>query len=163
MEQHVYLIGMPGSGKTSVGKALAKLLAVPFVDLDDEVERTAGKPVVQIFRDDGEARFRELEHEVVARVASGPPSVVACGGGAVLRDDNRELIGRTGTVVWLQASPEKLWNRIKQYPRPLARGPVDVKRIERERRDVYRSVAAHRVASEGEPDAVARKVAEVLG
>ena len=159
---HVYLIGMPGSGKSSVGRALAEHIDLPFVDLDHEIEVDAGKTIPEIFRDEGEGGFRDLEHAVLVRVAGGGPSVVACGGGAVLREDNRELIRSTGRVVWLHAPAGKLWKRIRLVPRPLVSGPVDLRRIERERRAVYRSVADHRVEADGEPDAIARRVAEAL-
>ena len=159
---HVYLIGMPGSGKSSVGKALAERLQLPFVDLDEEIERDAGKTIVEIFRQDGEPAFRERERAALQRVSGGGPSVVACGGGAVLREDNQELIRSTGRVVWLHAPPAKLWQRIRLVPRPLVTGPVDIRRLERERDAVYRSVAEHRVEADGEPEAVARRVAEVL-
>jgi len=162
VNEHVYLIGMPGSGKTSVGRALAEVLGVPFVDMDEEIERDAGMPVSDIFRERGEEAFRDLEEATVARVAASPPSVVACGGGAPLRESNRERIRSTGVVVWLQAPPERLWKRIRLMPRPLVKGPVDLHRLARERDATYRGLAAHRVRSGGEAAEVARMVAEAL-
>ncbi|MFN2543908.1 MAG: shikimate kinase [Actinomycetota bacterium] len=160
---HVYLIGMPGSGKSAVGRALAERLDMPFVDLDEEIEREAGQTIPEIFREQGERGFRERERASVVRVADGPPSVVACGGGAVLREDNRQLIRSTGRVVWLRSAPDRLWERVKRGAgRPLIKGPVDVQRLERERRSIYGEVAQHRVASEGPPEDVARSIAEVL-
>ena len=77
---HVYLVGMPGSGKSTAGRALAEVLGLPFVDLDQEIERVAGSPVAEIFRDRGEPGFRSLERAALERAAAGPPAVVACGG-----------------------------------------------------------------------------------
>ena len=160
---HVYLIGMPGSGKSSVGRLLARRLAMPFVDLDSEIERDAGRSIQEIFRELGEAGFRERERSAVERVAAGPPSVVACGGGAVLRQDNRELIRSTGRVVWLQSTPDRLWQRIKRgATRPLVKGPVDLHRLERERSAVYRELAEHRIDGDGDADTVARSIQEAL-
>ena len=162
MNEHVYLIGMPGSGKSSVGRALAEVLDAPFVDLDEEIERDAGMPIPDIFREKGEEGFRHLEEAAVARVAGSPPSIVACGGGAPLREANRERLRATGVVVWLEAPAEKLWKRIRLVPRPLVKGPVDLGRLARERDAVYRELAAHRVRSDGEAVAVAHEVAEML-
>jgi shikimate kinase len=161
--RHVYLIGMPGSGKTSVGRLLADRLSMPFVDLDAEIERDAGRTIPEIFREMGEAGFRERESAAVSRVAAGPASVVACGGGAVLVEDNRDLIRSTGHVVWLQADHGTLWERLKRgATRPLVKGPVDLKLLERERNAVYREMAEHRVDGDGDPAAVADAIVEVL-
>ena len=163
-KRHVFLIGMPGSGKSSVGRLLAENLRLPFVDLDDEIERAAGKPITDIFRDDGEGTFRDLEHDVVATAVAGPPSVIACGGGVPLREDNRSLIKGSGKVVWLRSSSEKLWGRIRRGAiRPLIRGPVDLRRIEQEREHVYRDLADQLVAADDAPEVVARAIAEAIG
>jgi shikimate kinase len=160
---HVYLVGMPGSGKSSAGQALADVLGLPFVDLDSEIERAAGSSIEEIFRYRGEPAFRELEREALEHVATGPPSVVACGGGVPLREDNRELLHATGTVVALDVPVKRLWARVAAgFPRPLITGPVDLGRIDRERRAVYRDVADHRVDGAGTPADVAARIAEAL-
>jgi shikimate kinase len=161
---HVYLVGMPGSGKSSAGRALAEVLGLPFVDLDREIERAAGSSIEAIFRDLGEPRFRELERDAMERVAAGPRSVVACGGGVPLREDNRRLMRSTGTVVALDVPVKRLWTRVAAgFPRPLVTGPVDLRRIDRERRAVYREVADHRIDGQGAPADVAARIAEALG
>jgi len=123
----VYLVGMPGSGKSSAGRALAEMLGLPFVDLDDEIERAAGRSIPEIFQEQGEPRFRELEREALERAASGPRCVVACGGGVPLREDNRALMRSTGTVVALDVPVKRLWTRVaagmRAYP-DLIRGPI---------------------------------------
>ena len=97
----VYLVGMPGSGKSTVGRELAGRLGVPFVDLDGEIERRAGRTVPEIFASDGESGFRALEAQELLRASSRDPSVVACGGGVVLEPANRIALRNTGTCVFL--------------------------------------------------------------
>ena len=164
MNRHVYLIGMPGSGKSSVGMALAGLLEVPFVDLDAEIERGAGRSIQQIFRDEGEPAFRDLEHEVLTRASRGSASVVSCGGGAPLREDNQRIMRDTGTVVWLNVSLASLRRRIRDIleTRPLVKDPLDLERIYQHRDPVYRRVADREVSADGDPVAVARAIVEVV-
>ncbi|MGH2658553.1 MAG: shikimate kinase, partial [Actinomycetota bacterium] len=100
----VYLVGMPGSGKSTVGPELARRLGVSFVELDSEIERAAGKSVSEIFAEDGEARFRELEASALTVVGARDPSVVSCGGGVVLEPANRVTLRATGDVVFLSVS-----------------------------------------------------------
>src|SRR3954447_26250031 len=95
------VIGPPGSGKTTVGKALAVRLATSFRDTDEDVEAVAGKPVGEIFVDDGEERFRELEREAVRLALAEHEGVLAVGGGAVLAAETRELLAGH-TVVYLE-------------------------------------------------------------
>ena len=101
-----------GSGKTSVGRALAELLSFHFVDTDELIERLANQSINQIFAEDGEARFRELETQVLAELSSYRQLVVATGGGIVLDKMNWSYL-RHGLVVWLNVCPEALWNRLK--------------------------------------------------
>jgi len=161
---HVYLIGMPGCGKSAVGRELAGLLEMPFVDLDAEIERDAGRTIPQIFREQGEERFRDLEREALERVASGPAAIVACGGGVPLRPENQELIRGTGSAVWLNVPLASLRRRIRDVldSRPLVKDPLDLERIYRERDSVYRTVADHEVAADDDPRTVAKAVVEVI-
>ena len=124
MYKTIVLVGMMGAGKTAVGQALAKALAVPFLDSDHEIERAANMQVSEIFARDGEAFFRDREAEVIARLLTGPPVVLSTGGGAFLAERNRREISKAGVSLWLQADLELLWQRVRQKnTRPLLRGP----------------------------------------
>lgn len=122
LRKTVALVGMMGAGKTAVGTALARLLGVPFVDADEEIERAASMTVAEIFRRDGEAFFRARESEVLARLLAGPPCVLSTGGGAFLAPANRALIAEKGVAVWLKADLDLLWQRVRhKTTRPLLR------------------------------------------
>lgn len=110
---HLVLVGLMGSGKTSVGRVCAERLGRPFVDVDEQVEVVAGRPVSEIFATDGEAAFRVLEQSAIADVCASPtPLVVACGGGAMGDAENRRRVRAAGFVVWLTADPETLADRV---------------------------------------------------
>ena len=105
---NLVLVGMPGSGKTTVGRELAELSGKPFVDLDEEIVRRAGVSIPEIFASQGESAFRALEHEVLAEVCAGHGQVIATGGGAVLWSENRAALRRTGWVCYLRRRLEDL-------------------------------------------------------
>lgn len=120
----VVMVGMMGAGKTAVGTALAKSLAVEFRDSDDEIVRAADRSIAEIFERDGEAFFRARESEVIARLLRGTPCVLSTGGGAFLSEANRELVHDVGVSVWLRADLEILWQRVRhKTTRPLLRTP----------------------------------------
>jgi len=152
----VYLVGMPGSGKSSVGPELARRLGVPFVELDAEIERVAGTPVREIFERDGEARFRELEAAALVEAAGNDPSVVSCGGGVVLEPANRVTLRATGDVVFLSVPLGVLQSRIRPAAdRPLIREEGDLERLFEQREALYREFAAHVVDGSGTVEEVA--------
>lgn len=118
--KNVYLIGMMGSGKTTTGRALAKLLSVPFVDLDEQIVQKAGHSINDIFKTQGEAYFRNLETEVLKMISAQSDQVVATGGGIVINPENRSRLKMTGQVIYLKASVNVLWERVKfNKARPL--------------------------------------------
>lgn len=159
----VYLVGMPGSGKSTVGPVLAELLGVPFVELDAEIERAAGASVSEIFAREGEVRFRELEAAALKEVSARDPAVVSCGGGVVLEPANRVTLRATGEVVFLSVPLEVLRERVPPAAdRPLIRRPEDLERLYREREPLYREFAAHVVDASGSPEEVAGRIREEL-
>lgn len=122
LKKTVVLVGMMGAGKTAVGNALARMLDVPFLDSDDEIERAANMTVAEIFARDGEPFFRARETEVLARLLAGSPCILSTGGGAFLSPDNRAAIARKGVAVWLKADLDLLWQRVRhKSTRPLLR------------------------------------------
>jgi shikimate kinase len=120
---NLFLIGYRGSGKTTVAEVLARRLGWPWVDADAELEQRAGKTIKQIFAEEGERTFRDLESAVVADLARRDRHVIALGGGAILREENRKALAGRGTMIWLQASPEALLARINSDATTAARRP----------------------------------------
>ncbi len=119
----IVLVGMPGCGKSAIGRRLAPRLNLPFVDADEEIERAAGKPITEIFADHGEAYFREGERKVIARLLASGPQVLATGGGALMSAETRENICRDGISVWVKAELPVLVRRVsKRSTRPLFQG-----------------------------------------
>ena len=159
----VYLVGMPGAGKSVVGKELAGRLGVPFIDLDAEIERQAGAGVTDIFADEGEAAFRAREAAALTDVGMHDPAVVACGGGVVLEPANRITLRNTGVVVFLDVPLEQLRDRVRPAAdRPLIRSEGDLERLLADREPLYREFAAHVVDGTGPPSDVAEAIVEEL-
>ncbi len=122
LRRTVVLVGMMGSGKTAVGRALSHRLGVPFRDSDAAIEEAAQATIAEIFARDGEPFFRNREAEVIGRLLSGPPCVLSTGGGAFLSERNRDAIAARGVAVWLDATEDLLWERVRhKETRPLLR------------------------------------------
>lgn len=159
----VYLVGMPGSGKSTVGPELARRLGVPFVELDAEIERAAGRTVREVFEQEGEDRFRELEAGALVSAASRDPSVISCGGGVVLEPANRVTLRATGEVVFLSVPLEVLRARVRPAAeRPLIRSEGDLDRLFEQREALYREFAAHVVDGSGTAEEVAAAIEREL-
>lgn len=131
MKSNVALIGFMGVGKTTVGEALASKLKKRFVRTDDLVVKLSKKPIPQIFREEGESRFRELEMEVVKQVSEKDNFVIDCGGGVVLNRVNIERLRKKAKIVLLTASIETILRRVKNddSERPLLSVPNQLERI----------------------------------
>lgn len=118
--KNVYLIGMMGSGKTTTGRVLAKLLSIPFVDLDERIVQKAGHSINEIFKNQGGRYFRDLETEALINVSKSSNQIVATGGGIVINPENRARLKNTGLVIYLKTSTGVLWERVKEKKdRPL--------------------------------------------
>ena len=113
---------MPGSGKSAVGRRLATRLDIAFVDADEEIERAAGKPIMDIFKDHGEPYFREGERKVIARLLAAGPQVLATGGGALMVAETRDNIRRSGISIWLKAELARAHAARAQEQQPSAAG-----------------------------------------
>jgi shikimate kinase len=122
-ERSIVMVGMPGCGKSALGKRLAPRLSLPFVDVDEEIEKAAGKTVKEIFADHGEASFRDGERKVIARLLASGPQVLATGGGALMNEDTRANIRRSAISIWVKADAQLLVRRVtKRNTRPLFEG-----------------------------------------
>lgn len=128
MNANLYLYGAPGCGKSTYGRRLAAGKKMPFVDLDDEIERRAGRRIAEIFARDGEAAFRAMEAAELRRVAAEHGQVVALGGGALLDADSRRLAEATGRVVFIECAEDELLRRVSaSQDRPLLAGGAEDK------------------------------------
>ena len=161
----IVLIGAPGAGKSTVGKRLAKKLGLRFVDVDHRIEEVVGKPISEIFADDGEAYFRSLEEEATLELL-GTFDVLSLGGGAVMNPNIREgLAGHD--IVWLKVSIGQASRRVGlNTARPLLLGNVRGRLIEllRERTPVYEALAGQVVETDGRGSAeVADQLARERG
>lgn len=159
----IYLAGFMGSGKSTVGSALAAHLGWEFVDLDAQIEAAAGRKIAEIFDTEGEAAFRRIETAAIRRRVSaiecGKPTVVALGGGAFVEPGNYELIENHGVTVWIDCSFEEIQARLaaEEHDRPLARDPEKFRELFNSRRESY-SRADFRVAGDCEPTATVNAI-----
>lgn len=164
----IILIGMMGSGKSSVGRRLAAHFNMDFVDIDNEIENVSQRSIADIFSEYGEPEFRALESRVLARVLSEKPRVIATGGGAFSSPKNREMIAENGHAVWLDADLETLWNRVKNKEhRPLLQNenPKQILSELLDNRNPLYALAAHRVLSEADQshEIMVDKICKTLG
>ena len=136
---------MPGSGKSTVGRQLARRLRLPFFDSDHVIEQRLGCSIREYFAQAGEPAFRDLEEQVLSELAQGRDAVVATGGGAVLREANRRCLRAAGQVVYLRSTPEELFRRLRHDTnRPLLQvaDPLDkLRALHAERDPLYRATA----------------------
>ena len=162
--RNVILVGMMGSGKSTVGRRLAHALGRPFIDADVLLEQRCGVPISTIFELEGEAGFRRREAAVMAELAEPAGSVLATGGGAVIDPQSRRILHERGFVVYLQAGVSDLWHRLRRdRTRPLLRTADPRARIESlvaERDALYRD-AAHLIITTGRQP-VERAVADII-
>jgi len=145
---------MPGSGKSTVGRHLARHLQIRFFDSDVEIERRIGKSVREFFESDGEARFREIEQETLSGLLNGGGAVIATGGGAVLREANREALRHQSTVIYLRSTAEELFRRLRHDThRPLLQVTDPMRKLRElfaQRDPLYRHTA-HFIIETGRP------------
>ena len=130
-EKNIFLIGFMGSGKSTIGRMLAKEMRKVLVEMDETIEAEAGKSINQIFSDHGEEYFRDLETGLIERITVQGGAVVSCGGGAILREENVEMMKQNGIVFYLCATSETIYERVhKSTHRPLLNGNMNVEYIQ---------------------------------
>lgn len=163
LKKTVALVGMMGCGKTAVGTALARRLAVPFLDSDAAIVEAANMTIAEIFERDGEAFFRSREAEVLARLMEGQACVLSTGGGAYLAESNRAVIHAKGVALWLKADVDLLWSRVKhKTTRPLLRTDDPRATLESLARVREPQYAKAELAAEAKPDYSIEDMVEVV-
>lgn len=165
------LIGYRGAGKSTVARQLALALGWDWVDADVEIELRAGKSIAAIFADDGEPAFRDLESQTLADLLARENVVVAAGGGAVLREANRQALAQRARVVWLRASVDSILQRVSQDATTAGRRPnlttgggaAEVIELLSQREPLYRQCAEIEIDTEGKtPPAIAAEIVDRL-
>ena len=151
--QNIVLIGMPGCGKSLIGKSLATLTGKTFVDTDLLIEAQAGKKIADIFREDGEIFFRNLETQVIQEVGKKSGLVIATGGGCVCRPENYQLLHQNGAIVWLQRNIELL----ETTGRPLSQC-TELSQMYEVRKTLYEQFADHKVMNDSTPEHAAQQI-----
>ena len=149
-----FLIGLPGSGKSTVGRHLARRIALPFFDSDHVIEQRLGCSIREFFEREGEDRFRDMEVSILDELTAAPACVVSTGGGSVMRKENRERLHERGSVVYLRSTPEEVFRRLRyDRNRPLLQVADPLQRLKdlyAVRDPLYRETA-HFVIETGRP------------
>jgi len=155
---NLVLIGMPGCGKSSIGRRAARLLGKPFIDCDAEIERRAGMPIPEMFNQYGEDAFRALETEVISDLCRSSGQVIATGGGAILRPENVRAMRQNGRICFLRRSID----RLPRNGRPLSSSADRVRQLWEERKHLYNAAADFIVENEAPVPVVAEKLKEAF-
>jgi shikimate kinase len=167
-KRNIYLVGPMGSGKSAVGRILARMVEAPFLDSDAEIEKRTGVDISYIFEREGESRFRQRERETIEALTAIEPLVMATGGGAILLPENRALLSQRGSVIYLMTSVEQQVHRVSHARhRPLLANvepEVKLRQLMAEREPLYCAVADFKVSTDGRRiQAVAEEIIRALG
>ncbi len=165
IKEHIFLIGFMGTGKSTIAACLKKMTGAEVIEMDQEIERQEGMAITQIFAEKGEPFFRSLETALLASMENRPGSIVSCGGGVAMREENVALMKKSGRTVLLTASPETIYLRVKDSKnRPVLNGNMNVEYIQalmEKRRPYYEKAADFLVATD---DKTAEEIClEILG
>lgn len=161
LQSPIFLVGFMASGKTTIGRALAERLRVPFIDLDEQLVTAAGCTIAELIQDNGEAYFRQLETACLRQAAAREPAVIALGGGAFTQAVNRALIAQTGVAVWLDAPFELCWERIQRdaVVRPLAANEAEARARFEQRIPLYQQAQLRiAIAAEMRSETIAAEI-----
>ncbi len=154
-KENIVLTGMPGAGKSTVGKLIAKELGISFYDTDEEIVNLEKREITEIFAKEGEAYFRDVEAKVIAEVSRRIPCVISTGGGAILRDDNVEALMKNGKVFYLDREPESI---TPTDDRPLADSKDKVLLLYKQRLPIYRMHCDAEIKVKGTPEALCGEI-----
>ena len=159
-KENIVLIGMPGAGKTTVGKSLARKYNREVIDTDELIVKKAGKTIPEIFNEDGEAAFRDIESKVIREVSKLTGVIISTGGGAILRKENRKELKKNGKLYFIDRPLSAL---LPTEDRPLARSAEDITKRYNERYDIYTSSADVVIDADGTVEEVAMKIQRSFG
>jgi shikimate kinase len=165
MESAIFLLGFMASGKSTVGPVLAAKLGLEFIDLDLLIAAKAGCSIAELIEREGEERFREIETQTLREAVALGASIIAPGGGAITREENRDLMSRLGITVWLDAPFDLCWRRIRKdgATRPLAPDEATARARYESRLALYRQAAIHIPINESQtPDDISESIAGIL-
>lgn len=164
--KNIVLTGFMGTGKTEVGKALSKLLAMKLVDVDTEIEKSRGMTINEIFKNHGEKHFREFETEMIRKTAKESNIIISTGGGAVLKEENMELLRESGVIFCLSASPETILERTSlSDDRPLLKcdNPMEkIRDLLNYRRPFYEKAGIMIITDDKTPLQIAEEITEIF-
>lgn len=168
LESTIYLIGFMGSGKSTIAALLREKLGCNLVEMDARIVEEQGMSINEIFAKFGEPHFRDIESELVKRIGEEGGTVVSCGGGVVVRSENTEVMKKAGKIVFLRATPETIYNRVKNSTdRPILNGHMNVEYIAElmeKRRALYEAAADLTIDTDGKSkDEICREVLRSLG
>ncbi len=153
---NISLIGMPGCGKSSIGKIVADMLGMQFVDADDEITKTAGRTPAEIINEDGEAAFRDIETKVLSELGKTGGKVISCGGGVIVREENYPHLKQNGDIFYIKRDLSKL----ERSGRPLSAGDGAIEKLFAARKDKYERFADHTVENDSDIATAAEKIAD---
>jgi shikimate kinase len=165
LQSPIFLIGFMASGKSTVGPALAAKLNRPFIDLDPLIEAKVGCTIAELIAREGEDRFRQLETETLREAAQNRRAIIAPGGGAITREENRQLMSQLGITIWLNAPFELCWRRIERDAtvRPLAPNEESARARYEQRLPLYRQASVRVTISEWQsPDEISEAIIAAL-
>lgn len=157
-QKNIVLIGMPSCGKTTVGKKIAEILQKDFVDTDEEIVKNTNKKIEETFSENGEDFFRKTEAEIIKKISKKSGQIIATGGGAVLKEENRNALAQNGVIVYLKRD----FSLASFSGRPLMKNEDDLKKLYACRKEIYENFAEITVESDCEIEVVARKVIECV-
>lgn len=150
---NIFLIGFMGTGKSTIARTLQRELGFPLVEMDERIVQEQGMSINDIFAQYGEAHFREIESQLVVDLGKQEPSIVSCGGGVVVRPENTQNMKKSGRIVLLKASPETIFERVKNSTdRPILNGHMNVEYIAElmeKRRALYEEAADITIQTDG--------------
>ncbi|MDO5144500.1 MAG: shikimate kinase [bacterium] len=143
LDRHIFIIGMPGSGKSSLSKRVSNEMGIPYVDMDQRIAQLVGCSVTEIFEKYGEQAFRNAETNCLGLLIGQRPSIVSTGGGTIMRDVNRQIMRNHGVIIFIDRPLEEIKSDIKLDRRPLLakKGLEELDHLYHERIDVYRAAA----------------------